>query len=133
MEARTRPEETGEKITNTAMNRPQRIVIIAYCLLVACSCVWVPWHATQIVTDEHGQRTENARLGYAWVWSRVGPMWLVEREDKLDTPSEREVAYGLWRERWSARPDITVIALCLLAATSLGAGTFVLVGGWGSF
>jgi len=29
------------------MPRVQRIILILYCLLLACCCVWVPWHVVQ--------------------------------------------------------------------------------------
>ncbi len=49
------------------MNRSQRIVLIAYCLLVVYCCVWVPWATIMPLTQPIKQE-----LGYDWVWS-LGP------------------------------------------------------------
>jgi hypothetical protein len=44
------------------MNRSQRIVLVLYCLLIVCCCVWVPWRV--VVPGD-----PPVRIGYAWLSS----------------------------------------------------------------
>lgn len=44
------------------MTRAQRIVIVVYCLLVACCCVWVPWHATSVLTEENEDLKQSEKV-----------------------------------------------------------------------
>ena len=44
-----------------SMDRSQRIVLVLYCLLIVCCCVWVPWHV--VVPGD-----PPVRIGYAWLW-----------------------------------------------------------------
>ncbi|SPE42600.1 hypothetical protein SBA7_1550003 [Candidatus Sulfotelmatobacter sp. SbA7] len=117
------------------MTRAQRIVIVVYCLLVAYCCVWVPWHATSVLTEENEDLKQNEKsvkdtgLGYAWVWSRGGPPPVWE-DPKTPQAEEGNIIRIKWSE--TARPDTTKIALCLLAATALGAAAFLLAGEWRS-
>jgi hypothetical protein len=84
------------------MTRSQRIVVVLYCLLVVYCCVWVPWH---VVGPE-----DNYQLGYGWIWG----------------PANGEGGQG------NGGPDITAIALRLLAATALATAAFLLAGKWRS-
>ncbi|MGA7288837.1 MAG: hypothetical protein WBX02_12130, partial [Terriglobales bacterium] len=43
------------------MTRAQRIVLIAYCLLLAYCCLWVPW-----IGHYDGDKLS---LGYGWIWA----------------------------------------------------------------
>jgi hypothetical protein len=116
------------------MTRAQRIVVIIYCLVAVNCCVWVPWHATTVSTEEAvtgitEQRVENARLGYDWVWSRGGPPWKYD-ESKTRQADDSNLILMKWHE--SAAPNLTVIALSLLGATALGEAAFLLAGKWRS-
>jgi hypothetical protein len=83
-----------------AMNKAQRFVLILYCLLLAYCCAWIPWHSGN----------DYIRLGYGWLWS--GPSNLGERTSALATP------------------DLAVIFLRILTATSISAAAFLIVGTW---
>lgn len=92
----------------SSMNRPQRIVLILYCVLLLYCCLWIPW---QYEAVNHGY----VRLGYAWLW--VGPA-------RADIPA---TAFPFPRAA-GARPDMPLIGLRLLAATALCAVAFLLIG-----
>jgi len=78
------------------MNRAQRIVLILYCLLIICCCVWVPWH---IVPPSD----PSVRAGYGWLWS--GPS-----TNPSFTAAESSQA---------SSPDFPIIGLELFALTVL--------------
>ncbi len=79
------------------MRRSTRIVLVAYCLLLAYCCLWVPWHIAP--------GTDYIRVGYGWLW--VGP-----------TTHDFEGAL--------AAPDLPLIGLRILALTAIaGAAYFV--------
>jgi hypothetical protein len=85
------------------MTRAQRIVLIAYCLLAAYCCLWVPWQNPALHLSE-GVIRPASYAGYAWVWA----------------------------PRTNIVPDVLRIALRLFAATALSAALFVLAGFWKS-
>jgi hypothetical protein len=116
------------------MTRAQRIVAVLYCLAVVCCCVWVPWHATAVETEEivtglTEERVENARLGYDWVWSIGGPRW---NYDESNTRQANESNLIMMKWHRSATPDVTIIALTVLATTATGVAAFLLAGKWKS-
>ena len=49
-----------------SMNKPQRVVLIAYFLSLAYCCLWIPWRVPVGLLH-----VRYARLGYGWIW--VGP------------------------------------------------------------
>lgn len=87
------------------MNQTQRIVLIAYCLLVVYCCVWVPWQfASQPNYLPEGHYLPY-RYGYGWLWA--GP--------------DRAVGFvGPY-----ATPIFSIIVLRLVAATALGGALFL--------
>lgn len=120
------------------MTRSQRIVAVLYCLLVVYCCVWVPW--SWVIPSG---RTK-IQQGYDWVWS-VGcekptvasaPAAPVENAKPANdtTPPQFEVVdapppspcHGFK----SGEPDMTAIALRLIAATALSTAAFLLTGKW---
>lgn len=111
------------------MNKAQRIVLIAYCLLVVYCCVWVPWMV----------REQQAKLqqGYDWVWA-VGCEPPPSGTAAL-TPDEQAKANRDGFVMVEASPchgfkeaglDVTAIGLRLAAATALAAAAFLLAGNW---
>jgi hypothetical protein len=46
-----------------SMNKPQRVILAIYCLLLAYCCVWIPWRVT--VTAGKRQLTD---VVYSLVW-----------------------------------------------------------------
>ena len=91
------------------MNRPQRIVLILYCLLLAYCCVWIPWHSHMSPALSHGYADSYIRLGYGWLW--IG---------SLDI--------GGYAAYATATPDLPLIQLRLIAATAIGVAAFLLAG-----
>ncbi len=89
------------------MNRPQRIVLIVYCVLVTYCCVWVPWHVVQGSASDGFQQF---RTGYGWLWN--GPSNFAEGRASI-----------------YATPDVPIIGLRLLAVTAV-AGVAFCVGTW---
>jgi hypothetical protein len=80
------------------MTKTQRVVIAVYFLGLAYCCLWIPWYV-QNPPNHYGGGYH--RDGYAWVW--VGT-------------SEY------------ARPELSVIALRLVALTAIGGASFLLAG-----
>jgi len=118
------------------MTRAQRIVSILYCLLVACCCIWVPWHSISVVTgpnavipEENEKRVTDVRLGYDWVWTRQGPAFKLDESGSSYAGESNTIILRLHQ---SATPNLVIIALSLLAATALGSAAFLLAGKWRS-
>jgi hypothetical protein len=119
------------------LTRAQRVVLIFYCLLVVCCCVWVPWHFTT-----PGKSTK-VQQGYDWVWSvgceppttaKVDLSAGIEESKPGDPAPEFKVvdappASPCHGFKWG-EPDIAAIALRLVAATALSAAAFLLAGNW---
>jgi hypothetical protein len=82
------------------MNRPQRVVLILYFVLLTYCCVWVPWHLVQ--------SEDRVRAGYGWLWA--GP-------NTTDVPSSLTT------------PDLSIIGLRLLAVTALAGAAFCVAAG----
>jgi hypothetical protein len=81
------------------MNRPQRVVLIAYGVLLAYCCIWVPRHVKSI-------RERERRSGYGWLWAG---------------PSSTEVLAGYGQYH---TPDLPIIGLRLLAVTAIAGAAF---------
>ena len=81
------------------MNRPERIVVVLYCLLMVYCSVWIPWQEPARRVGETLRPAYN--IGYGWLW--VVPAMF-------------------------AAPDFQRIALRFVAATALSAGLFVIAG-----
>ena len=86
------------------MNRAQRIVLIACCLLLAYCCLWIPWCEYYHVSGEFRTHTYY-RMGYGWLWA--GP---------------HMASIGLTY----AQPDNQLIIIRLLAAIAIGGALFLL-------
>lgn|SRR5438552_7050810 len=89
------------------MNRAQRVVLIAYCLLLIYCCLWIPWHRHVSAASPRWYAGNSIRLGYGWLW--IGPR-------------------GVGEEGVYADPDLYVIALRIGAATAVSASAFLLSG-----
>jgi hypothetical protein len=114
------------------MNRPQRIVLIVYCLLLVYCCLWIPWHVRHRLTDR--------RTGYGWLWT--GPK--VERVETQSNPgtanlsdideaatarmssSQRKPTTSYYDSE--STPDLPLILLRLIVVTAIGAAAFLLSG-----
>jgi len=124
------------------MTRAQRIVLIFYCLLVVCCCVWVPWFLTMPRVDAQSTKIQQ---GYDWVWSvgceppttasaTTAPVENTKpaseappKFEVVDAPPPSPCHGFKWGE-----PDIAAIALRLVAATGLCGAAFLLAGKWRS-
>jgi hypothetical protein len=87
------------------MNRVQRIVVVLYGVLLVYCCVWIPWRL-QIHSVPERSRPTYHRLGYGWLWS--GP------------------AHDYYAAL--ATPDVRLIELRLIVATSVATAAFILSG-----
>ncbi len=120
------------------MPRSQRIVLIAYALLLAYSCVWVPFS----VYPRQGNSQYRAFLGYGFVWAgpRLPPAppdpWAVVSQwphSQPETAAEQQArreAYWNDRRRSQAEfatPDTERIILRLGAVTGLAVAAFFVV------
>jgi hypothetical protein len=83
------------------MNRAKRVVLIAYCVLLAYCCMWVPWHV---------KATRERRSGYGLLWAG---------------PSSAEVLAGYGQYH---TPDLPIIGLRLLAVTAVAGAAFCIAG-----
>jgi len=88
------------------MSRIERAVMAFYFLLLAACVLWVPWHA-QLHGSEYSRYAGFENMGYGWLWR--GPA----------TQSSSSLLY--------ATPDIRLIALRVLAITSVCAAFFAAV------
>jgi len=84
------------------MTKAQRIVLIVYCVLFGCCCLWIPWHILGA--------SQSMRVGYGWLWA--GPL----NPEKLDIGDSNYAA-----------PDLPLIVLRLLAVTAISAAVGILV------
>jgi hypothetical protein len=51
-------------VLEMAINKPQRIVLVLYCVLLTYCCVWIPWYVSN---DQ-----DHVNIGYGWLWN--GPV-----------------------------------------------------------
>jgi hypothetical protein len=56
-------------ICSAIMSRTQRILLFLYCLLLAYSSIWIPWHRHVSATIPHWYARNYIRLGYGWLWA----------------------------------------------------------------
>jgi hypothetical protein len=131
-------------MSGDAMNAPQRIVLIGYCILVTYCCLWVPWRVEYNPVSEYA-RVRYMREGYGWLWA--GPRILVERRPEVapssaggwtvvgeeDAPSTKQAvkppAAGVLQPGLIyAEPDSRVIVLRLIAATAVSGVAFLAAG-----
>lgn len=103
------------------MNRAQRIVLVAYCLMLAYCCLWIPWHV------QRNSRFSNTyiRSGYGWLWT--GP------EAYCHPPGEHSASLcnivdppGRVQYDLTATPDLELLGLRLVAATAIASAAFIL-------
>lgn len=80
------------------MNLAQRIVAVAYCLLILYCSLWIPTVVFEITTPNGV--TERTTFGYGWLWSA----------------QINEV------------PLVAIIGLRLIAATAVSAAAFLIAG-----
>ena len=104
------------------MTRPQRIVAVLYCLLLAYCCAWIPWHVTYVVESQssvgdestppfQGEKIIRSRTVYSFIWN---------------APSDERTL------RWIPTPAIDLILLRIVAASAVCSAAFFLVGLWKS-
>jgi hypothetical protein len=113
----------------SAMNQAQRIVLIAYCVVVAYCCLWIPWHVR--LRSPSGALE---RVGYGWAWAgpyRSAPTVHdppISTSEGLKVLGEEDL-----RSSWvdlTAEPDLPLTGLRYIAVTSLSATAFLLAGLW---
>ena len=109
------------------MGKNQRLVVAAYCLLLAYCCVWIPWSIPQ--RDSH-----ERRVGYGWLWA--GPRWAEPHEINVPPPPtgftiDSDETIPDPDPRHAARPDLEVMFLRFLAATIISGAAFLLAGMFG--
>ena len=98
-----------------AMNPLQRIVAVLYCLVVACCCLWVPWHV-------HAKSAAGGYepVGYGWLWA--GPDRTPPGNYKIQSRDSSipviEVVVGP-PPPGVPKPDVKLIALRFVLFTSL--------------
>jgi hypothetical protein len=88
-------------VESRRMSKPQRIVLVIYCFLLAYCCVWIPWHVTL------GYARTNVDVIYSFVWAAPN--------------------FGFVRA-YSARPAMQLIFLRIVAITAVAGAVFVIVG-----
>jgi hypothetical protein len=84
------------------VSRPQQIVVLIYCLLLAYCCVWIPWRLTFGI----GER-KSTDVAYSLVWAAPN--------------------FG-YAPGYSAVPDMRLVLLRIIAVTATAAAVFFLVG-----
>jgi len=102
------------------MNRPQRIVVILYCLLVVYCCTWVPWH---IVPPSN----PPIRAGYGWLWSGPPSTQVLPNIYSDVSPGENVIGASDIPPKYTS-PDFPIIGLRLLAAAALCGAAWCVVG-----
>ena len=96
------------------MTRPQRIVLIAYCLLLAYCCIWIPWRVTfvietqssvgsDIVNPYQGEKIVRSQSVYSFVWN---------------APSDER------NLRWIPTPAVDLILLRIVGVTAISGAAF---------
>jgi hypothetical protein len=115
------------------MSKPQRIVVVIFCLSLAYCFAWIPWSATS--SDRYGTYTQ--RFGYGWVWA--GPQnpeesmtirWPEHSGGTAGTASFSDIREFSPRSEWDARssygrPDLPLIAFRLIVLTSIFVAVFM--------
>jgi hypothetical protein len=102
--SRLTPRFTGPNMIVHQMSKPQRVVLIVYCVLLAYSCLWIPWRVPK--GGYTHMPTAFERLGYGFAW--VGP----------STPNYLNLY---------ATPDMPLIALRVFALSAVAAAALLLV------
>jgi hypothetical protein len=106
------------------LTRSTRLVLAAYCLLVAYCLLWIPW----CVSD---RRSSCERVGYGWLWAGPSPKRTVKIDFSryvvpppppgfiLDNPDPEPT----WER---ARPDRELVTMRLVAASVVGGAALLL-------
>lgn len=100
------------------MSKPQRIILVIYCFMLAYCFVWIPWRVTFVletqssVGDEttspyQGEKETRTRFAYSFVWN---------------PPSEGR------NLRWIPAPAADLILLRVLAITAIAGAVFIFAG-----
>jgi hypothetical protein len=90
-------------------NRPQRIVLFAYFVVLLYCFVWIPWRIQVHAPDRRYGPMGYQRVGYGWLWA--GPR---------NAGDDSEVRF--------ANPDTPLISLRIAAITVAGAAAILIAG-----
>jgi hypothetical protein len=88
------------------------MALTLYCILLLYCCLWIPWRVQWQYPTDVTHLAGPYRVGYGWLWA--GP----------------DIFHGYPRGDMNtyATPDIPVILLRFLAATSIGAAAMLAAG-----
>lgn len=107
------------------MNKVQKIVLVAYCLLLAYCCLWIPWCISQ-------RNFACVRVGYGWLWagpSPKGSIFAAVTTEAPVPPPPPGFTIDNPEPTWErARPDLELMGFRLLAGTAIFGAAFLLAG-----
>ena len=107
------------------MNRAQRVVLAAYCLLIFYCSVWVPW----CVSGKRSYESYHERVGYGWLWAGPHRDATIAFPSKTDPDTTYEEVDARTRgDEDTAMPDLPLVGLRFLAVTALAVAAFLIVG-----
>ena len=100
--------------------KPQKIIILVYCLLLAYCCLWIPWHVQHVSRYS----TTYVRSGYGWLWT--GPVRYCPPPPSDHTASLCDIVESSGPDYDSdATPDLQLIAMRFVAVTVVSIAAFV--------